>query len=113
MVDTDEARAPRRRYLPRQVLATALMAKQDWPAARAELEEVLRRQPDLVQAFYSLGLARYALGDLNGAIEAYRQRPLIVYATSTRPRLNAMMGADAVRDFIDQVDAIAAGTAGQ
>jgi TPR repeat protein len=49
------------------------MAKQDWSAARRELEEVLRRQPDMVQALYSLGLVRYALGDSNGAIEAYRQ----------------------------------------
>lgn len=45
------------------------------------------------------------------AIEAYRKRPLIVYATSTRPGLNAMMGADAVREFIDQVDKVSLGDA--
>ncbi len=60
-------------FAPGVVLATALMAKQDWSSARAELEEVLRRQPGQVQALYSLGLVRYALADLNGAIEAYRQ----------------------------------------
>ena len=57
----------------RYALATALMAKQDWSSARLELENVLRRQPGMVPALYSLGLVRYALGDLNGAIDAYRQ----------------------------------------
>lgn len=40
------------------------------------------------------------------AIEAHRARPLIVYATSTRPGVHAMMAGDAVREFIDQLDAI-------
>lgn len=40
------------------------------------------------------------------AIEARRERPLIVYATSTREGLPAMMASDAVREFIDQIDAI-------
>lgn len=40
------------------------------------------------------------------AIEKYRKRPLIIYATSTRPNVPAMMAADAVREFIDQIDAI-------
>jgi hypothetical protein len=44
------------------------------------------------------------------AIERYRRRPLIVYATSTRPNLTAPMASDAVREFIDQIDAIAGGT---
>ena len=52
--------------------ATALVAKQDWAAARIELEQILNERPDLRQAHYSLGVVRYALGDLNGAIEAYR-----------------------------------------
>ena len=39
-------------------------------------------------------------------IEEYRQRPLIVYATSTRPNVPAAMAADAVREFIDQIDAV-------
>jgi len=39
-------------------------------------------------------------------IEDYRKRPLIVYATSTRPDVQAMMAGDAVREFIDQIDAI-------
>ena len=40
------------------------------------------------------------------AIEQHRQRPLVVYATSTRAGVRAMMAADAVREFIDQIDAI-------
>lgn len=44
------------------------------------------------------------------AIEEYRKRPLIVYATSTRENVGAMMASDAVREFIDQVDAIKDGT---
>ena len=40
------------------------------------------------------------------AIEAHRKRPLIVYATSTRANASAMMAADVVREFIDQLDAI-------
>ena len=39
-------------------------------------------------------------------IEAARSRPLIVYATSTRTGVKAMMAGDAVREFIDQIDAI-------
>lgn len=42
-------------------------------------------------------------------IEDYRKRPLIVYATSTRAGLNAMMAPDVVREFIDQIDAIDSG----
>lgn len=41
------------------------------------------------------------------AIEDYRTRPLVVYATSTRGNVPAMMAGDAVREFIDQIDAIA------
>jgi Serine dehydrogenase proteinase len=44
------------------------------------------------------------------AIEDYRGRPLIVYATSTRMNVNAMMAGDAVREFIDQLDALPAAT---
>src|SRR4051794_29139838 len=40
------------------------------------------------------------------AIEEHRKRPLIVYTTSTRPGVAAMMAGDAVREFIDQLDAI-------
>jgi hypothetical protein len=40
------------------------------------------------------------------AIEGVRKRPLIVYATSTRPGIRVMMASDAVREFIDQIDAI-------
>jgi len=40
------------------------------------------------------------------AIEDYRKRPLIVYATSTRPNVPGIMAGDAVREFIDQIDAL-------
>lgn len=40
------------------------------------------------------------------AIEDYRKRPLIVFATSTRLNVNAMMASDAIREFVDQIDAI-------
>jgi Serine dehydrogenase proteinase len=42
------------------------------------------------------------------AIETYRKRPLIVYATSTRTNVGAMMAGDAVREFIDQLDILPA-----
>jgi Serine dehydrogenase proteinase len=40
------------------------------------------------------------------AIEAYRKRPLIVYATSTRWGVDAKIAGDQVRELIDQIDAI-------
>jgi hypothetical protein len=43
------------------------------------------------------------------AIEEYRKRPLIVYATSTRPNLTAVMAGDAVRELVTQIDAIPLG----
>lgn len=46
-------------------------------------------------------------------IEAFRGRPLIVYATSTRPGVQAMMANDAVREFIDQIRAIEQGGAAE
>ena len=39
-------------------------------------------------------------------IEEARGRPLIVYATSTRPNVPAQMAGDAVREFIDQIDVV-------
>lgn len=47
--------------------------------------------------------------EIYGRIEKYRKRPLIVYATSTRPGVPAMMAADAVREFVDQINAISDG----
>ena len=43
------------------------------------------------------------------AIEEYRDRPLIVYATSTRFGCQAKMAGDAVREFIDQIHQITDG----
>ena len=40
------------------------------------------------------------------AIETYRDRPLVVYATSTRPNVSGMMAGDAIRELIDQIDSI-------
>ena len=40
------------------------------------------------------------------AIEEKRGRLLVVYATSTRANVPAMIAGDAVREFIDQIDAI-------
>lgn len=45
------------------------------------------------------------------AIEKERKRPLIVYATSTRGNVHSMMAGDAVREFVDQIDAIGEGRA--
>jgi hypothetical protein len=40
------------------------------------------------------------------AIEQYRGRPLIAYATSTRVNVPAYMAGDAVREFVDQIQSI-------
>jgi hypothetical protein len=40
------------------------------------------------------------------ALEDYRKRPLVVYATTTRPNVPGLMAGDAVREFVDQIDAI-------
>jgi len=45
------------------------------------------------------------------AIEDYRKIPLIVYATSTRAGVPALIASDAVRLFIDQLDKIKNGKA--
>jgi hypothetical protein len=41
-------------------------------------------------------------------IEAHRGRPLIVYATSTRPNVTGSLAGDSVRELIDQIDALPA-----
>jgi len=43
------------------------------------------------------------------AIEDYRKRPLVVYATTTRGNVAGRMANDAVREFIDQNEAITKG----
>src|SRR2546425_3635521 len=40
------------------------------------------------------------------AVEDYRKRPLIVYATSTRANVPSFMAGDTVRELIDQIDAL-------
>ena len=39
----------------RLALARTLVARQEWPAAREELERVLGAQPDRLEARYALG----------------------------------------------------------
>jgi len=39
-------------------------------------------------------------------IEEHRERPLIVYATSTRPGVQAFLAGDSVREFVSQIQAI-------
>src|SRR5687767_10964508 len=39
-------------------------------------------------------------------IEAHRGRPLIVYATTTRPNVSGSLAGDSVRELIDQIDAL-------
>jgi TPR repeat protein len=55
----------------RLTLAAVLVARQEWQAAGTELEAALGAEP--LQAQYTLGLVRYAQGDLAGAIDAYRR----------------------------------------
>jgi TPR repeat protein len=111
----EELRAALRRHpdsVPARLhLATALMARQDAGAARVELEEALRRQPDLLQARYALGIVRYTLGDLPGAIDAYR-RVLTVDPRHHDARFNlaltlklAHRDAEATREFLAAAEA--------
>ena len=44
-------------------------------------------------------------------IENSRGRPLVVYATSTRENVSARMASDAVREFVDQIEAIGTASA--
>lgn len=39
-------------------------------------------------------------------VERLRERPLITYVTSLRPGMNVQMAGDAIRPFIDQIEAI-------
>lgn len=49
--------------------------------------------------------------DVYREIEAYRKRPLIVYATSTRSGVRAMLDGDAVSQVVEQIRAIGKGHA--
>lgn len=77
-------------------LGAALMAKQDWVGARAELEEVVRHRPDLLQAHYSLAVVRYTLGELDGAIAAFR-RVIEIDATHADARYNLALALQLAR----------------
>ena len=49
------------------------MAKQDWRTALVELQEAVRLDPSLVQAFFSMGTIHYTRGSPLAAMQAYRE----------------------------------------
>src|SRR5258708_14095887 len=53
-------------------MGTALLAEGRADEARAAFEQALAHKPDFPEAAYNLGNARRELGDLAGAIAAYR-----------------------------------------
>src|SRR2546425_4432048 len=56
-------------------LGQALIARGEMAAAATALREALRREPDLIQAPASLGLALYGMGDLDAAGDELRAAP--------------------------------------
>ena len=55
---------------PRYALALELKSKGDAAAAAAEMEELLRRQPDYLAAYLQLGLLLQTLGKAEAARDA-------------------------------------------
>ncbi|CAJ2512760.1 Uu.00g008790.m01.CDS01 [Anthostomella pinea] len=53
--------------------AAAYSAARDHESARADAEAAVAIDPDYTKAWSRLGLARFALGDARGSMEAYRQ----------------------------------------
>ncbi|KAI1136899.1 small glutamine-rich tetratricopeptide repeat-containing protein 2-like protein [Hypoxylon sp. FL0543] len=53
--------------------AAAYSAARDHASARADAEAAVRIDPKYTKAWSRLGLARFALGDAKGSMEAYRQ----------------------------------------
>src|SRR5206468_11756915 len=75
-------------------------------------EAIVRVRPDLLQAHYSLGVVRYTLGDLDGAVEAYR-RVLAIDPQHQDARYNlALMLKLARRDAEATPEFLAAAQAG-
>ena len=62
---------PENSDLHREMGITFLLAK-EWKRARVEMLEAVRHKPDDADAYNGLGYALEKLGDLQGAIEAYR-----------------------------------------
>lgn len=54
-------------------LGAALMAKQDWPAAKIVLEDALLLDSGLAEAHYNLGIVNYTVGNVEEALVSYRQ----------------------------------------
>ncbi|MGH7311752.1 MAG: tetratricopeptide repeat protein, partial [Candidatus Rokuibacteriota bacterium] len=95
----------------RLTLARALMARHDWIGARTELEKILTERPDLVEASYAAGIVRYRLGDLDGAIDAYRgllaqtpEQPDARYSLALMLKL-ARRDAEATHEFLAAAEA--------
>ena len=81
-------------------------------AARTEVEELIRRDPDSVPGHYALGLVCYAERDLAGAAEAYR-RVLVLQPDHHDARANlALMLKLAQRDAEATPEFLAAAEAG-
>lgn len=53
-------------------LGVLLMARQDWKSAGSSLEQAVRLDHDLTQAYYNLGSVHYALGNVKAATQSYR-----------------------------------------
>lgn len=95
----------------RLTLARALMARHDWLGARTELDTIMRDHPDLIEASYAAGVVRYRLGDLDGAIDAYRtvlarlpEQPDARYHLALMLKL-AGRDEDATREFLAAAEA--------
>src|SRR4030095_7234530 len=54
-------------------LALSLLCQQRWEEAAKALEEVIAMKPDFAQAHANLGMARSRMGEVQGAIQSYRQ----------------------------------------
>jgi tetratricopeptide (TPR) repeat protein len=82
---------PENADLHRELGITFLLAK-DWKRARIEMLETIRHSPDDAEAHNGLGYALEKMGDLQGAIAAYREAAKLEpdHGSYRRQYLNAM-----------------------
>jgi tetratricopeptide (TPR) repeat protein len=82
---------PENADLHRELGITFLEAK-DWKRARVEMLEAIRHSPEAAEAYNGLGYALEKLGDLQGAIAAYREAANLEpdHSSYRRQYLNAM-----------------------
>lgn len=73
---------PENSDLHREMGITFLLAK-EWKRARVEMLEAVRHKPDDADAYNGLGYALEKLGDLEGAVEAYRSATKLEPADSS------------------------------